>query len=140
MHTSLAQADAADPNVARLAEKLAGARLPAGVKLRLWNGFSLNLGSDKPACTLQVHTPAGLRALLFRPNSLKLGEAYIYGDCDVTGNLRDVFPIADELSGGKASFLDRIRAAGFLLRHACKTGNTEHAAKLRGDRASPSRT
>ena len=140
MHTSLAEADAADPNVARLAEKLAGARLPAGVKLRLWNGFSLNLGSDKPACTLQVHTPAGLRALLFRPNSLKLGEAYIYGDCDVTGNLRDVFPIADELIGGKASFLDRVRAAGFLLRHACKKGNTEHAAKLRGDRASPSRT
>src|SRR5688500_3170891 len=140
MHTSLAQADAADPNVARLAEKLAGARLPAGVKLRLWNGFSLNLGGDRPACTLQVHTPAGLRALLFRPNSLKLGEAYIYGDCDVTGNLRDVFSIADELIGGKAGFFDKLKAAGFLLRHSYKKGNKEHAAKLRGDRASHNRT
>jgi cyclopropane-fatty-acyl-phospholipid synthase len=87
-----------------------------------------------------VHTPAGLRALLFQPNSLKLGEAYIYGDYDVTGNLRDVFPIADELIGGKTSLSDKLRAAGFLLRHSYKKGNKEHAAKLRGDRASPNRT
>src|SRR5687768_4700778 len=107
MQTTLAEVDAIDPHLAKLAEKLANAQLPTGVKLRLWNGFSLNLGGDRPACTLQVHTPAGLRALLFRPNSLKLGEAYIYGDCDVTGNLRDVFSIADELIGGKAGFFDK---------------------------------
>jgi cyclopropane-fatty-acyl-phospholipid synthase len=140
MHTTLAGADAVEPKLERLVEKLSRAPLPAGVKLRLWNGFSLNLGGDNPACTLQVHTPAGLRALLFRPNSLKLGEAYIYGDCDVTGNLRDVFPIADELIGGKTSLSDKLRAAGFLLRHSYKGGNKEHAAKLRGDRASHSRT
>lgn len=140
MHTTLAKADAVDPNLARLAEKLSSAPLPAGVKLRLWNGFELNLGGAKPVCTLQVHTPAGLRALLFRPNSLKLGEAYIYGDCDVAGNLRDIFPIVDELIGGKTSLADKLRAAGFLLRHSYQNGNREYAAKLRGDRASGGRT
>ena len=140
MHTTLAEADAVDPKLARLAERLSSAPLPVGVKLRLWNGFELNLGGNKPACTLQVHTPAGLRALLFRPNSLKLGEAYIYGDFDAIGRLRDIFPMADELIGGKTSLADKLRAAGFLLRHSHQKGNAEHAAKLRGDRASRSRT
>jgi hypothetical protein len=49
------------------------------------NGRELNLGGPQSVCTLQVNTPAGLRALLFRPNSLKLGEAYIYGDCEAIG-------------------------------------------------------
>lgn len=140
MHTTLAEADTVEPKLAELAEKLSSAPLRAGVIVRLWNGLELKLGSGKPVCTLQVHTPAGLRALLFRPNSLRLGEAYIYGDCDVIGNLRDVFPIADELIGGKSSLSDKFRVAGFLLRHSLQNGTKEHAAKLRGDRASRSRT
>jgi cyclopropane-fatty-acyl-phospholipid synthase len=140
MHASITEADAVDPKLERLAEQLSSASLPAGVTVRLWNGFELKLGGDKPACSLQVHTPAGLRALLFRPDSLKLGEAYIYGDCDVIGNLRDIFPIADELIRGKASLSDKLKAGLFLLRHSIQTGRKEHAAKLRGDRASRSRT
>lgn len=140
MHASLTEADAVDPKLERLAGKLAGAPLAAGVKVRLWNGFEINLGGDQPACILQVHTPAGLRALLFRPNSLKLGEAYIYGDYEVIGNLRDVFPIADELIGGKTTLADKLRAAGFLLRHSFRNGTKAHAARLQGDRASHKRT
>jgi len=140
MHSTLTEAGAVDPKLERLADQLSGAPLPAGVTLRLWNGFELDLGGGKPVCTLQVNTPAGLRALLFYPTSLKLGEAYIYGDCDVLGNLRDIFPIADELIGGRTSFADKLRAAGLLLRHSFRTGEKKHAAKLRGDRASAGRT
>src|SRR5256714_644136 len=140
MHAPLKQPIAADPEWERLAEKLSRARLPAGVTLRLWNGFELNLGGPEPVCILQVNTPAGLRALLFRPNSLKLGEAYIYGDCDVIGDLRDIFPIADTLIDGRSTLTDKVRAGRFLLRHLFQRDEKKHAAKLRGDRASRDRT
>ena len=140
MHASLTKDDAVDPELERLAEQLSRSSVPAGFTLRLWNGFQLNLGGEKRACTLQVHTPAGLRALLFRPDSLTLGEAYIYGDCDVIGNLRDIFPIADELIGRKTSFSDALRAAWCLMRHSAQAGTPKHAAKLTGDRHSRGRT
>jgi cyclopropane-fatty-acyl-phospholipid synthase len=140
MHVFLTEADVVAPKLEALAEELSSAPLPAGVTLRLWNGFELNLGGDKPACTLQVNTPAGLRALLFRPDSLKLGQAYIYGDCDVIGNLRDIFPIADQLIGGKRNFSDQLLAAWRLLRESARAGTAKHAAKLTGDRSSGART
>ncbi|HEY2614758.1 MAG TPA: cyclopropane-fatty-acyl-phospholipid synthase family protein [Chthoniobacterales bacterium] len=87
-----------------------------------------------------MHTPAGLRALLFRPSSLRLGEAYIFGDCDVVGNLRDVFRIADQLIGRKSSFSDRLRAGWFLLRHSRSGAAAKYAARLSGGRQSRSRT
>jgi cyclopropane-fatty-acyl-phospholipid synthase len=140
MHAPLKELSVADPELERLAEKLSRAGLPAGVTLRLWNGFELNLGGPQSVCTLQVNTPAGLRALLFRPNSLKLGEAYIYGDCDVIGDLRDIFPIADALIDGRTTLTDKIRAGRFLLRHLFQRDDKKHGAKLWGNRASRERT
>jgi cyclopropane-fatty-acyl-phospholipid synthase len=140
MHAPLTKGDAVEPELKRLAERLSNAPGPAGFALRLWNGFEINFGGENPPCTLQVHTPAGLRALLFRPDSLRLGEAYIYGDFDVIGDLRDIFPIADELIGGKTNFSDQLRAAWLLLRQSTRAGTAKHAAKLTGDRDSRRRT
>src|SRR5256714_6303736 len=137
MHASLTEADAIDPRLERLADELSGAATPAGVAVRLWNGYEINIGGENPSCTLEVNTPAGLRALLFRPDSLRLGEAYIHGDIDVVGNLRDVFPVADRIIGRKTSVADQLRVAWSLLRHS---GRANHAAKLTGDRRSSSRT
>lgn len=136
MQASLTAGDAVDPKLERLAQRLCNTPVATGVRLRLWNGAELRLGRGEPVCTLQVNTPAGLRALLFRPDSLKLGEAYIYGDCDVIGNLRDIFPIADELIGGKSSVSDQLGAAWFLVRHSFQNGAKRYAAKLSGPRAS----
>jgi cyclopropane-fatty-acyl-phospholipid synthase len=140
MHAPLKEPDIAVPELERLAERLSRERLSAGVTVRLWNGFELNLGGPEPVCTLQVNTPAGLRALLFRPNSLKLGEAYIYGDCDVIGDLRAIFPIADELIDGGTTWTEKIRAGRFLLRNLFPPDEKKHAANLRGNRASRERT
>src|SRR3989440_9358949 len=108
MHAPLQEPEVVDPELERLAEKLSRARLPAGITLRSWNGFELNLGGAPSVCNLQVNTAAGLRALLFRPNSLKLGEAYIYGDCEVIGDLRDIFPISDGLIDGRTTLTDKV--------------------------------
>ncbi|MEY2490373.1 MAG: cyclopropane-fatty-acyl-phospholipid synthase [Verrucomicrobiota bacterium] len=120
----------------RLAKRFSSASAPAGFALRLWNGFEINLGGAKPGCTLQVHTPAGLRALLLHRDSLRLGEAYIYGDCDVIGDLCDIFPIADDLIGRKTSVADQLRTAWSFLRYSTRAGAANHAAKLTGNRDS----
>jgi cyclopropane-fatty-acyl-phospholipid synthase len=140
MHAPLKEPDVSVPALERLAERLSRERLSAGVTVRLWNGFELQLGGPESVCTLQVNTPAGLRALLFRPNSLKLGEAYIYGDCDVIGDLRAIFPIADELIDGRTTLTEKIRAGRFLLRNLSQRDEKKHAANLRGNRTSRERT
>jgi hypothetical protein len=71
MHAPLTKGKAVDPKLERLAEQLSNTSVPTGLALRLWNGFQINLGGEKPACTLQVHTPAGLRALLVSPRFCK---------------------------------------------------------------------
>lgn len=140
MHASFTKGDAVEPELEKLAERLSDAPLPAGCAVCLWNGFEIKLGGENPVCTLEVHTPAGLGALLFRPNSLRLGEAYIYGDFDVVGDLRDVFPIADELVGRKTSFSDQLRTAWSFLRYSARARRTKHATRLTGDRQSRGRT
>jgi cyclopropane-fatty-acyl-phospholipid synthase len=140
MPAPLRKGDAVEPELEKLAQRLSHAHVPTGFALRLWNGFEINLGGENPICTLEVHTPAGLRALLFRPNSLSLGEAYIYGDVEVIGNLRDIFPIADELVGRKTSFSDQLRTSWRLLHYSARAGAAKHAAKLTGSRDSHART
>lgn len=140
MNASSTNGDAHDIKLERLARGLTSSLAAPGFALRFWNGFELCQAGDKPVCTLKINTPAGLRALLFCPNSLKLGEAYIYGDCDVTGNVRDIFPIADELIGRKISFSDHLRAAWSFIRYSARIGTANHAAKLAGDRHSRNRT
>ena len=100
----------------------------------------MNLGGGDRPCTLQVNTPAGLRALLFRPDSLRLGEAYIHRDIEVLGNLQDVLPVADQIIERTTSLRDQLRFAWSLLRHSGRNGRTHHAAKLTGDPRSRDRT
>ena len=48
MHASLTEPHPVDPRLERLAGELSSAPMPVGVTLRLWNGFKINLGGEKP--------------------------------------------------------------------------------------------
>lgn len=52
-------------------------------------------GSQSPACTLVLNHPGTLRRLCTDPSELRLGEAYIYGDVDIEGEIEGVFELAD---------------------------------------------
>src|SRR5205085_3787507 len=60
------------------------------------------LGPDDAAAVLVMHSPMALRRLLFEPNELGFGRAYVTGELDIEGdiysalNMRDLIADRDE--------------------------------------------
>ena len=75
--------------------------------VRYWDG-TLEGPAQPTAATLVLNNPAALRRMLLPPSDLALGEAYIFGDFDVEGNL-------EHLLGQAVSLADRLLRPGVLL-------------------------
>jgi cyclopropane-fatty-acyl-phospholipid synthase len=68
--------------------------------VRLWDGTTWPEGGvSSPMFTLVLNHVGALRRMFLPPTDLNLGEAYIYGDFDVEGDLIAAFPIAEHLQG-----------------------------------------
>jgi len=65
-------------------------------QVRLWNGTIWGAVSQ-PHFTLVLKHPGALRAMFSRPSELTLGEAYIYDDFDIEGDIEAAFELADYL-------------------------------------------
>jgi cyclopropane-fatty-acyl-phospholipid synthase len=65
-------------------------------RVRLWDGNTL--GSDHPRFTVVVKHPGALRQMFFAPTELTLGEAYIFDDLDIEGDIEAASELADYLS------------------------------------------
>lgn len=65
-------------------------------QVRLWDGTTWG-AVQQPRFTLVLKHPGALRAMFSRPSELTLGEAYIYDDFDIEGDLEAVFQLADFL-------------------------------------------
>jgi cyclopropane-fatty-acyl-phospholipid synthase len=85
---ALRSRDAVATSVA-LIEELLGPSTSWGVKVRFWDGTSLG-APDAPA-TVLLRYPWSLRSMLWPPGDLAAGEAFIFGDVDVEGDLEAVF-------------------------------------------------
>ena len=68
---------------------------PLPVRIELWDGSSLG-PSDGGAGTLRVHSPDAIRRLLWSPNQLGLGRAYVAGELDADG---DIFELVAAMRG-----------------------------------------
>lgn len=75
-------ADAAATTL-ELRDRLAG--LGLDLPVRLWN--SVEAGPADAGFRVVLHHPWSLRSLLWPPGDLSVGEAYVYGDVDVDGDL-----------------------------------------------------
>jgi cyclopropane-fatty-acyl-phospholipid synthase len=64
-------------------------------RVRLWNGT--NWGSCHPRFTLVLNHPGALRSIFSSPSNLGLGEAYIFRDFDIEGDIEAVFRVAEWL-------------------------------------------
>ena len=65
-------------------------------QVRLWDGNAWG-AVEQPRFTLVLKHPGALRAMFSRPSELTLGEAYIYDDFDIEGNIEAAFQLADYL-------------------------------------------
>ncbi len=95
---------------------------------------------DSPAFTLVLNHPGALRQMFLPPSELQLGEAYIYGDFDVEGDLIAAFPLAGYIEGLDLGLGDRLGLAWKLRslpntraprggRQAASVTGAEHSQK-----------
>jgi cyclopropane-fatty-acyl-phospholipid synthase len=65
-------------------------------QVRLWNGASWSTEGD-PKFTIVLNSPEAVRRLFVEPTELEIGEAYIFGDFDVEGDMEAAFGLGDYL-------------------------------------------
>jgi cyclopropane-fatty-acyl-phospholipid synthase len=105
--------------------------------VRLWDGTTWQSrpeASEPARFTLVLQHPGALRAMLLPPSELNLGEAYIYNDYDVEGNLAGAFEMGDYLMDEQWGKMAQARFGKRLL-SLPRTGQTrprDVAAKLHG--------
>lgn len=89
-------------------------QVSAPVRLVLWDGREVSL-SDAPSVTVRIKD-ARTAASLAKPTLLALAEAYIEGDADIEGDVREAIRSAEAIARGRAGTL--FNAAGPTnLRH-----------------------
>lgn len=89
---------------------------PRDFAVRLWDGTVWGPEEgEKASFTLVLNHPGALRRMFLRPNQLTLGEAFIYKDFDIEGDMVDAFAFGDYLMDSRRGLLDRLRLGRRLL-------------------------
>ncbi|MGB9591389.1 MAG: hypothetical protein ACPL1K_02615, partial [Candidatus Kryptoniota bacterium] len=81
----------------RLLDELFSGDVMFKVGVRLWDGTLWPDDSPREA-TLVLKHPGALRAMLLPATEVGLGEAYLYDDFDIEGNIEAAFELADVLA------------------------------------------
>jgi len=89
--------------------------------------------------TWRINNAGGLRAAIAGATQVSLGEAYIYGDFDISGDILAIFHVAEYLAEKHWTAKEKLRLAGLLLGLPTKAADRDAAAKLRGRTHSKSR-
>ena len=89
---------------------------PRDFTVRFWNGAAWGPAvSSQARFTLVLRHPGALRRMLWRADELTVGEAYLYDDVDVEGDIAALVEMADQLLTRPAGLGARLRAARDLL-------------------------
>ena len=98
--------------------------------VRLWDGKVISLGRANPVATVVVHAATLLRELAWRPDVLRLAEAYFYEEIDVEGDLFALLKQKIHLQSLTVTMRDRL----LLFSAALFAGSA--SAPVQGDNAS----
>jgi cyclopropane-fatty-acyl-phospholipid synthase len=84
------------------------------MRFRLWDG---SYWPDEKPCpvTLVLKHPGALRSMFLPGTELGLGEAYIYDDFDIEGDIQQIFSISDRLLAATSSLSNKIKLGRELL-------------------------
>src|SRR5436305_12840350 len=119
MATSTAKtSDQAHQTTLSLLQDLFGSIQQGDFAVRLWDGSTWrpDAESQEPArFTIVLQHPGALRKMFLPPNDLTLGEAYIYNDFDIEGDIEAVFPLAEYFTGNQWGKMEQVRFGKRLL-------------------------
>ena len=136
MATSVQQSDKAVVHARTFLQMLLGGYHPRNFVVRLWDGSQWPDEADSPAFTLVLKHPGALRRMFENTTTdLSLGEAYVYDDFDIEGDIQATFPIADYLMSLDWGVSTRLRLGWELLHlpgDRQRHGDERQAASLDG--------
>jgi cyclopropane-fatty-acyl-phospholipid synthase len=88
---------------------------PTNLAVRFWDGSTWKRrAGETPAATIVLRHPDSLRRMLRLPVQLALGEAYIYDDLDLEGDIAAVIPLADHVLRRRWTAADWLRGLSAL--------------------------
>ncbi len=96
-----------------------GSSPPLNVAIRLWDGSTWKPESEAgepTCCTLVLQHPGALRRMFLPPSDLSLGEAYIYNDFDIEGDIEAILPLMEHFIKGPWGRMEQLRYGKRLLR------------------------
>lgn len=109
-------------------EKYFAAYNPLDFSIRFWEGTTWGLPEgDRPSFTLVIKCPDALRRIFLKADQLSVGEAFIYDDFDIEGDVEASFRLADYLQQQSLRMTERLRFGGQLLRLPGRTLRHSHA-------------
>ncbi len=115
---------------------------PRNFAVRLWDGTTWEAEPGQTTrFTLILQHSGALRKMFLPPTDLALGEAYIYNDFDIEGDIEAVFPVADHFMNERWGKMEQVRYGKRLLSlpKSDRARTSSSAAKLRGARHSKER-
>lgn len=132
---------ATDKTVAQSLEflqTLLGNYHPRNFNVRFWDGTEWPAETDSPRFTLVLNHPGALRRMFQSTHTdLSLGEAYIFDDYDIEGDIEAVFQVGDYLLEMDRGLIDKLKLGQKLLRlptgQRAGNGSGRQAARLSGE-------
>lgn len=104
------------PECMAFLQEVLGGFHPRDFSFRLWDGSVWDSEPGEPSrFTMVLRNPGVLRTLFWSPSELALGEAYLYNDLDIEGDLGSAFFLADRLVRTRLGLAERLRFARLLL-------------------------
>src|SRR5216683_2779829 len=86
------------------------------IAIRLWDGTTWKPEPTEPTrCTLVLQHPGALRKMFMPPGELSLGEAYLYNDFDIEGEMAAIAPLMKYFIEEHKGKLEQIRYGARLL-------------------------
>lgn len=141
---TLKTTDQAVQTTLSLLQDLFGSSQVPPFAVRLWEGTtwkSTPESGEQTHFTLVLQHPGALRKMFLPPSELNLGEAYIYNDFDIEGDIEAAFTLGDQVMDEHWGKMAQVRYGKRLL-SLPKTGQSrpgDSLAKLRGARHSKER-
>lgn len=97
-------------------QKLLADHHPRNFDVQFWDGTVWHAEPGLPVrFTLVLNHPGALRRMFWPPNQLTLGEAFIYDDFDIKGDILEAFALADTLINLRWSLFEKMHYGRYLL-------------------------
>jgi len=99
-----------------MVEELLRGYHPQNFAIEFWDGSRLEAEPGQfSRFTWHVHHPGVLRSLARANRQVALGEAFIFGDFDISGDMLAIFPLAEYLENAHFGAARKLRLGSMLL-------------------------